>query len=259
MISPGKACKTKKGGKLQVLDADEAGPVLAAAAKLRAEAQPAKRPSLLWTPDAAISSTAARTISASSSPPRPAASSQSAANRAACAQAQNTRTTSHEEPPTATAQPQSAFELALSMVAPWNEAQIVAKELAAVMRVYRADRTYELLLRKAEQALQASTSASARAQMQLRVDHIKSLSADASATSQWIASCASEEQHVPTSNTLKAKQALLLQLRAALPAHAAEADAFAAREKAGAAASAGMMTVIYSARTTTSTTNICAL
>jgi hypothetical protein len=246
MISPGKTCKTKKGGKLQVLDADEAGPVLAAAAKLRAEAQPAKRPSLLWTPDAAVTSTASRTIVASSSEPSLAASSQSAADgigkRAASAQAQNTAR--HVTSPSAAAQPQPALELALSMDT-WIEEQSVAKELAAVMRAYRANRTYELLLRKAEQALQASTSTSARAQMQLRVDHIKALSADASAASLWIARCISEEQHVPTLDTLKAKQALLLQLRAELPAHAAEADAFAAREIAGAAASAGTMTVIY--------------
>jgi hypothetical protein len=244
MISPSKACKTKKGGKLQVLAADEA-PVLAAAAKLRAEAQPAKRPSLLRTPDAAASFTTGRTVVALSSEPRAAAASQSAANCAASAQAQNT--TSHETHPSlsATAQSQSALQLALGMGTPWNEAQSLAKELAAIMRAYHASRTYELLLRKAEQALEASTNTAARAQMQLRVDHIKALAADASATSQWIARCTSEEQHVPTLDTLKAKEALLVQLRAELPAHAAEADAFAAREEAAVTAGAGKIIVIY--------------
>jgi hypothetical protein len=229
MISPGKTCKTKKGGKLQVLDADEAGPLLAAAAKLRAEARPAKRSSLVQESSAA-SGSAKPVVAVTTSKPA-AGSQQSAIVRAA--QAQNT--TSPQAGIFPNSQPQSALQPPTSLGAHLDEAQKLIHNLGAVMQAYRPKRTYELLLRKAERALETAMDATAREQLQHRVDRIKALATEANTTLLWMSRFASKK-HVPKLDTLKTKQALLARLRAELPAHAAEAEAYKGKEKAAAKA-----------------------
>eukprot|EP00953_Heterococcus_sp_UTEX-ZZ885_P009475 5576-Heterococcus_DN1.PRE.1 len=103
------------------------------------------------------------------------------------------------------------------------------------MQAYRPKRTYELLLRKAERALETATDATAREQLQHRVDRIKALATEANTTLLWMSRFASKK-HVPKLDTLKAKQALLARLRAELPAHAAEAEAYKGKEKVAAKA-----------------------
>jgi hypothetical protein len=225
MTCPSKAHKTKKDGKLKVLAADEA-PVLAAAAKLRAEARPAKRPSFVQEPSA-VSCNVKTTVSATTNKPG-AGSQQSAIFRAA--QAQNT--TGPQAGVLPYRQPHSVLEPALSLGAHLDEAQKLIYNLGAVMQAYRPKRTYELLLRKAERALEASTRATIREQLQVRVDRMKALATEANTTLLWM-SRFTLKKHVPKLNTLKAKQALLARLRAELPA---EAEAYKVKEKAAAEA-----------------------
>jgi hypothetical protein len=204
------------------LTADEA-PVLATAAKLRAEARPAKRTSLVQKPSAA-SVTTDRTTAVT--PHEPGAASQQIAAVDCAALAQNT--TSNELPPFRP--PQPALEAALGTGALFDEAQRLVQDLGAAMHPFRPKRTYEVLLRKTDCALEAAQHAAARNQMQLRVDHIKTLTTKINTALLWM-SRLSSKKHAPKLDTLKAKQALLERLRAELPAHAAEANAYRAKER----------------------------
>jgi hypothetical protein len=165
-------------------------------------------------------------VAATTKKPR-AGSQQSPSFRAA--QAQNT--TSPQAGVLPYRQPHSALEPAVSLGAHLDEAQKLIHQLGAVMQAYRPKRTYELLLRKAERALEAVMDATAREQLQLRVDRTKALATEANTTLLWM-SRFTLKKHVPKLNTLRAKQALLARLRSDLPAHAAEAEAYKVKEKA---------------------------